>query len=158
MKHKVTRYNIFEYLDILQTLETRNEKIEFMRRYQTKEIIWFFKVMFEENNLTTTKVPEYTPCIYDPGCTYKSVISDLRLLEGMFNGRFDVNEEKYRRKLLLVLENVPAGDAKYLEVLIKRKTIKGITRRLVGAAFPQYFPDIVKTPGPKAKKSVETLK
>lgn len=144
MVYKVAAYTLPEIFEKLPTLNSKQEKIDLLRRYNSDEMQWFLRATFGGQKMYDLEVPVYNPSVFPAGYSYSTLKLSLVQLNLIRRGH-QYEEKKAQRILWRVLETVSAPEAKLVEQAIKGKAkIPGLTKTVVEGAFKGIVPETKK--------------
>lgn len=144
------RLGIAEIFQKVEAADTKDEKIETLRKYGTEihnvTLFLFLRFMFEAEAEWHPDLPKgkvkYKPCpFFDQ---QPALYQKLKLLPRLFFVRSPLAMEPEKRQYLYVqlLESLDVHDAAIVEGLrMKKPVYKSITRALVDEAFPGLVQD-----------------
>jgi hypothetical protein len=133
-----------EIFEKFETLESREDKITYLKKVANRPFIEFLTGMFNPNVQFDVAIPDYRPSFDPPGLSmtyldaemqriYRFVVGHPRRAEGL-------TDKKKSELLLVVLESLHKDEAKLLvELLTKKVKVKGLTAKLVSDVFPEIF-------------------
>ena len=122
-------------------LKTKQEKVEWLKRHNSKPLRNVLKLMYDKNlefNIPNEE-PPYTPS--ESPESHGMLYRESRKLKYFVKGFDGDNLAKPRREALFIqmLETVDKDDAKLLIDMIKQKPLKGLSVDTVNAAFGENF-------------------
>lgn len=133
-----------EIFEKFETLETRADRIEYLRKVSNRPFIEFLTGVFNPNVQFDAPIPDYRESHDPAGLSmtyldaemqriYRFVVGHPRRAEGL-------TDKKKTELLLVVLESLHRDEAKLLvQLLTKKVKVKGLTAKLVHEAFPEIF-------------------
>ena len=135
--------SLSEIINTACKLKTKEEKIAFLQKNNSKALRNIFKLMYDKSlELTIPSVtPPYTPSEYPDshGLLYR----ETRKLKYFVKGHGGDNINKIRREALFIqmLETVDKDDAVLLTKVIKQKPLPGLPAAVVREALGDFIPD-----------------
>lgn len=133
-----------EIFEKFETLPTRAEKIEYLRKVANKPFIEFLTGAFNPNVQFDVDIPDYRPSFDPPGLSMTYLDAEMqriyRFVVGHPRRPENLSAKKKSELLLVVLESLHKDEAKLLvDLLTKKVKIKGLTPKLVTEAFPEIY-------------------
>lgn len=133
-----------EIFEKFETLSTRAEKIEYLRKVANKPFIEFLTGAFNPTVQFDVDIPEYRPSFDPPGLSMTYLDSEMQRLYRFVVGHprrpENLSAKKKSELLLVVLESLHKDEAKLLvDLLTKKVKVKGLTPKLVHEAFPEIY-------------------
>lgn len=134
--------NIYEVFDEVAKETSRQKKIEILRNNDSYALRNVLKGSFDKDiQFVIERVPYYKPSDSPPGMGYSSMTQELgrAYLFEKNNPRVSPNLSSERREQILIqiLEALEAKEAEvYMNMLLKKQKVKGLTESLVKEAFP----------------------
>lgn len=133
-----------EIFEKFETLQTRAEKIEYLRKVANKPFIEFLTGAFNPNVQFDVDIPDYRPSFDPPGLSMTYLDAEMqriyRFVVGHPRRPENLSAKKKTELLLVVLESLHKDEAKLLvDLLTKKIKIKGLTPKLVNEAFPEIY-------------------
>lgn len=130
-----------EIFDKLQTLNTREEKIQLLRKNSTIQFKDFLRGLFDPNIKFDVEIPEYRPSIEPAGLNYSSLHTEMNrayiFVIGHPKSPTGLTAQKKMAILKNMLESVHKNEAELLIGMLKKNLkIKSLTPKLVNEAFP----------------------
>ena len=137
------KLGIAEILDRASKKETKAEKIEVLRTYDSVTLRTVLQGSFDPNIKWDLPEgdPPYKPCVYDDmqGRLYQETRRLWMFLEGR---KPELTKLKKEVLFIGLIESLDKEDAKLmLAIKDKKMPYKGITYKLVQEAFPGLLPD-----------------
>lgn len=137
------KLGIAEILENCTKLESRNEKIEYLRKNDSQTLRAIFQGAFDPGIVWALPegAPPYKPCEFfdQEGRLYQET---RRLYLFLKDGNPNLTALKRESLFIALLESIAPADAKLLvEVKDKKMPFKGITVKLVQEAFPGLIPN-----------------
>lgn len=128
-----------EVFDLVRETKTQEEKIKALRAYDSKQMRWFiYNTYFVDWSGIT--IPSYKPNHRPPEICNMSIKTALTRLEAAFQNK-DKNPKLTEKLLDIVLNEVSAKEAELLVNLFQGKKIKGVSKAVLKAAYPNFFPN-----------------
>jgi hypothetical protein len=128
-----------EVFDLVRKTESQEEKVKALRAYDSKQMRWFiYNTYFVD--WSGVKVPDYKPNHRPPEICNMSIKTSIARLDAAYQ-HSTKNPDLTRKLLDIVLHEVSADEAELLTNMIKGKKIKGVSKSVLKAAFPNFFPD-----------------
>ena len=137
--------NIYEIFDEFEQAETKQEKVEVLKRNDNYALRNVLRGSFDPNvSFTVERVPHYKPSDSPPGLSYTSIHQELgrAYLFEKNNPRTDPNLSDSRKEQLLIqiLETLEKREAEiFMNMLLKKQKVKGLNDKIVKEAFPNLF-------------------
>ena len=130
-----------EIFEKFQALNTREEKINLLRKNATIEFKDFLRGLFDPNIKFDVDIPEYRPAIEPAGLNYSSLHAEMNRVYLFAVGHpktpAGVTPQKKMAILKNMLESVNKNEAELLIGMLKKNLkIKTLTPKLVNEAFP----------------------
>jgi hypothetical protein len=133
-----------EIFEKFETLSTRAEKIEYLRKVANKPFIEFLTGAFNPNVQFDVDIPNYRQSFDPAGLSMTYLDSEMQRLYRFVVGHprraENLSAKKKTELLLVVLESLHKDEAKLLvDLLTKKVKVKGLTPKLVHEAFPEIY-------------------
>lgn len=129
-----------EILHDFQNVDTREEKIKILRKYDHPRFRTFFQYLYSPRIIFDVIIPEYRPAIEPAGLNFSYIDSEIPKLYRFIknhNRRTNVLPKKLSNLLLVVLESLHKDEAVIMVNLMKKDLgIKYLTPSMVQEAFP----------------------
>ncbi len=141
----IRNMNIYEIFNEFEKANTRNEKIDVLRRHGNYALRSVLKGTFDPNvKFVIQNIPYYKPSDAPPGLGYTSINQELgrAYLFEENNPKVASNLSMKRREeiLIQILESLEAKEAEvYMNMLLKKQRVEGMTTEIVKEAFPDLF-------------------
>ena len=138
--------NIYELFEEFQKKPTKEEKINYLRSNGTWALKNVLKGTFDPNvQFVFDKPVDYKDTLSPPGLSYSSIHQELgRIYIFEKNSpKTDPNLKFERKKQILIqiLEALEKREAEvFMNMLLKKQDVKGLTYDLVKEAFPDLLP------------------
>lgn len=140
MVYKVAAYTLPEIFEKLPTLNSKQEKIDLLKSYNSDEMQWFLRATFGDQKMYDLEVPVYKPSVFPEGYSYSTLKLSLVQLNLIRKGH-KYDSKQANRILWRVLETVSANEAKLVEMAIAGKAkVPGLTKTVVEGAFAGIIP------------------
>lgn len=129
---------IFEDYD---KLKTKEERVNFLRKYDTPRFRAFFIAAFNKGVEFDVDVPPYRPAPEPAGLNYTYLDSEMDKLYRFVKNHpmrpTNLTREKQKQLLVVILESLHKDEAELLVQLINKKLkIKNLNAEIVKEAFP----------------------
>lgn len=133
-----------EIFEKFETLSSRTEKIDYLRKVGNKPFVEFLTGVFNPNVQFDVKIPDYRPSFDPAGLSMTYLDAEMqriyRFVVGHPRRAENLTDRKKSELLLVVLESLHKDEAKLLvELLTKKVKVKGLTAKLVHEAFPEIY-------------------
>ena len=133
-----------EIFEKFETLETRAERIEYLKKVVNRPFIEFLTGVFNPNVQFDVEIPDYRPSFDPPGLSMTYLDSEMqriyRFVVGHPRRAENLSDKKKSELLLVVLESLHKDEAQLLvQLLTKKVKVKGLTAKLVHEAFPEIY-------------------
>lgn len=129
-----------EIFEEFQEADTRQDKINILRKYDHPRLRLFFELLFNKDIKFDVEIPTYRPAPEPAGLNYSYIESEIPKLYRFIEGhpdRTNVPPNKLKNLLVVVLESLHKDDAEILVNLFKKDLgIKYLTPKIVSEAFP----------------------
>jgi len=137
------KLGIAEILENCTKLQTRSEKIEYLRKNDSQTLRAIFQGVYDKGIIWDLPegAPPYKPCEYfdQEGRLYQET---RRLYLFIKDGNPNLTKLKRESLFIALLESIAPADAKLMvEVKDKKMPYKDITLNLVQETFPGLIPD-----------------
>jgi hypothetical protein len=138
--------NIYEIFDEFEAAQTKEEKIEVLRKNNSYALTNVLRGTFDSSiEFVIDKVPYYKPSDSPPGLAYTSIHQELSraYLFEKNNPRVPPNLSEKRREELLIglLESLEKREAEvFMNMLLKKQTVRGLNKKIINEAFPNLLP------------------
>ena len=124
--------NLYEIFDEFEKASTKQDKIDILRNNSSYA-------------LTITNIPYYKPSDSPPGLSYSSIHQELgrTYIFEKNNPKVSPNLSDKRKEhiLIQILECLEEREAQiYMNMLLKKQRVKGLTSNVVKEAFPDLLP------------------
>jgi hypothetical protein len=135
------RLSISEICNKIAELKTKEEKIEWLRKYDTMPLRLVLRMMYDERVefLVPNTPPPWKKNAYVgvEGMLYKEARRLRIFVKG--GGYESLNQVKREQLFISLLEDIDNKDAELLCQMIAQKPIKGLTKKTLEEAFPDLF-------------------
>jgi len=146
--------SLSEIVNKASSLQSREEKVDFLRKNNSQSLRTILTVMFDtENfkwNIPSNTVPPYTPSPHfeSQGMLYRQTRKLRYFIKGYDGDRLN----QYRREFLFIelLESIDKDDAKLMESVLLQQPPKGLTVDVVNESLGLSLP--LPTQPEKSKK------
>jgi hypothetical protein len=133
-----------EIFEKFETLETRADRIAYLKKVANRPFIEFLTGVFNPNIQFDVIIPDYSPSFDPPGLSMTYLDAEMqriyRFIVGHPKRPENLTDKKKSELLLVVLESLHKDEAKLLvQFLTKKVKVKGLTAKLVNEAFPEIF-------------------
>ena len=130
-----------EIFETVNKLESKEEKIELLKLYDTKHMRWLVDFIYntEKDDLY---IPPYQKNNRPPEICNTSIGRSLTRINSAIRIRRTNTERahrKYRDLMTIVLQEVSKDEAKLLEDVFNGKKITGIHKSVWKAVYPEFF-------------------
>lgn len=127
-------------LEEISQLKTKDEKIAALKQNDNSTIRLVLQGMYDPRVewLLPEGVPPYKPNL-DSGSEGFLLHESRKLYLFVKGGNDGVHQIKREKLFIDILEFVHPDDAKLLLQMKEKKPIKGITKEIIGAAYPELF-------------------
>jgi len=141
------RLYLGEILTAVCKEKKRKLKIQILQNYDQPRLRKYFEYLYDEKivfNLPKDIPYEESRLSYGVSFAdfFHSMPKMYMFIDGQYPEKF--NEGRRHLKFTQLLESFPPEEAKLLDLLRNKKTMKGITRKLIEEAFPGLLPVIKK--------------
>lgn len=130
-----------EVLDIAGKLNTNEEKIAYLRKYNGRELSWYINSLYNDD-WSKLVIPDYKPSHLPVGAnflTIRGVLPRILIVQNMI-AQENINTKKVDDLMLLVLENISKGEAELLVRLFKKQVkIDGLSKTIWKQVYPSFF-------------------
>lgn len=126
-----------EVFDLVSQAETREDKINLLRLYDTKSLRFIVNGLYNVD-WSDLKIPNYKPSNRPPEVADSNILKSIPRIEAAYQYRLrrpDVAE----RAILNVLESVSSREAELLVNMMAGRKIDGISKAVFKAAYPHFF-------------------
>lgn len=138
--------NLYEVFDEFEKAPTKQDKINVLRSNSSYALREVLRGTYNPNiEFTITNVPYYKPSDAPPGLGYSSIHQELSrayIFESN-NPKVSPNLSDKRKEQILIqiLECLEEREAQiYMNMLLKKQRVKGLTSNMVKEAFPDLLP------------------
>lgn len=129
-----------EILEEFQSVDSRADKIRVLRKYDHPRFRDFFVMLFNPKIEFDVEIPNYRPAVEPAGLNYTYLDMEMSRMYRFIKNhprRTNLNPERQKSLLLVVLESLHKDEAELLVKLINKKVdVKFLTSKLVEEAFP----------------------
>lgn len=138
--------NIYEVFAEFEQATTKQSKIDTLRNNDSYALREVLRGTFDPNiEFTVTTIPYYKPSDAPPGLGYSSIHQELgrAYLFEKNNPKVSKNLSDKRKEQILIqiLECLESKEAEvYMNMLLKKQRVKGLTSNIVREAFPSLLP------------------
>ena len=139
--------NLYEVFAEFEKSPSRQDKINILKNNSSYALREVLKGTFTPNiEFTVTNIPFYKPSDAPPGLGYSSIHQELSraYLFEKNNPKVSRNLSDKRKEQLLIqiLECLEEREAQiYINMLLKKQRVKGLTSNIVKEAFPDLLPE-----------------
>ena len=139
--------NLYEVFAEFEKSPSRQDKINILKNNSSYALREVLKGTFNPNiEFTVTNIPFYKPSDAPPGLGYSSIHQELSraYLFEKNNPKVSRNLSDKRKEQLLIqiLECLEEKEAQiYINMLLKKQRVKGLTSNIVKEAFPGLLPE-----------------
>lgn len=139
--------NLYEVFAEFEKSPSRQDKINILKNNSSYALREVLKGTFNPNiEFTVTNIPFYKPSDAPPGLGYSSIHQELSraYLFEKNNPKVSRNLSDKRKEQLLIqiLECLEEREAQiYINMLLKKQRVKGLTSNIVKEAFPDLLPE-----------------
>lgn len=139
--------NLYEVFAEFEKSPSRQDKINILKNNSSYALREVLKGTFNPNiEFTVTNIPFYKPSDAPPGLGYSSIHQELSraYLFEKNNPKVSRNLSDKRKEQLLIqiLECLEEKEAQiYINMLLKKQRVKGLTSNIVKEAFPDLLPE-----------------
>jgi hypothetical protein len=137
--------NIYEIFDEYELLESKEERIYFLRDNQSFALKSVLQGTYSPNvQFTIEKMPNYKPSDSPPGLSYSSIQQELgrAYLFEANNPRVPAGLSQKRKEEILIqmLEVLEKRESEvFMNMLLKKQKVKGLDAKIVHEAFPDLW-------------------
>lgn len=134
--------NIYEIFEEFEKAETRQQKIEVLRKNDRMTLRNVLQGAFHPAiQYVFKKSVEYKPSDSPPGMAYANLDTEFRRVYLFVEGAKSVDPkltlERKKQILIQILETLEAKEATvFMNMILKNLKVKGLTAKLVEEAFP----------------------
>lgn len=138
--------NLYEVFDEFEKAPTKQDKINVLRSNSSYALREVLRGTYNPNiEFTITNVPYYKPSDAPPGLGYSSIHQELSraYIFEKNNPKVSSNLSDKRKEQILIqiLECLEEREAQiYMNMLLKKQRVKGLTSNMVKEAFPDLLP------------------
>lgn len=138
--------NVYEIFDEFEKAETKEDKINVLRRNDCFALRQILNGTFNPNiYFVIDRVPYYKPSDAPPGMGYTTIHSELgrAYLFQTEHPKLDPNTtmETREKVLIQILEALEAREAEiFMNMLLKKQKVKGLNAKIVKEAFNDLLP------------------
>ena len=138
--------NIYEIFEEFEKAESRKEKVEVLQKNNSWALQSVLQGIFDPNiQFVFNKPVEYKTPDSPPGMSYTSIHHELgRVYIFQKNHpRVDpaLTQQRKEHILIQILESLEAKESKvFMNMLLKKHDVKGLTYKIVNEAFPNLLP------------------
>ena len=132
---------LHEIMDEFDQAKTREEKVNVLKKYDSKNLREFFVALFNETVQFDVEVPNYRPAPEPAGLNYLYLETEVpklyRFVKNHPNRPKELTAKKQKELLTVMLESLHKDEAALLIKLMKKDLgIKFLTPSLVKEAYP----------------------
>jgi hypothetical protein len=137
------KLSIAEVVNKATELKTVDEKVEWLRKYDSGALRTVLKYMYDKN--VEFLIPDTAPpwkknqYVGVEGMLYAEARRLKIFIKG--GGYDNLNQVKREQLFISLLEDVDNDDAELLCKMIAQKPLKGLSKNVVVTAFPTEFPE-----------------
>jgi hypothetical protein len=138
--------NLYEVFDEFEKASSKQDKINVLRNNSSYALREVLRGTYHPNiEFTITNIPYYKPSDAPPGLGYSSIHQELSrayIFESN-NPKVSPNLSDKRKEQILIqiLECLEEKEAQiYMNMLLKKQRVKGLTSNMVKEAFPDLLP------------------
>lgn len=134
--------NIYEIFEEFEKAETRQQKIEVLRKNDRMTLRNVLQGAFHPAiKYNIKKAPEYKRSDSPPGLAYANLDTEFRrvylFVEGSKKADPNLTPERREHLLIQLLETLEAKEAEvFMNMIMKNLKVKGLTQKIVEEAFP----------------------
>lgn len=138
--------NIYEVFDEFAAAHSRGDKINVLRKNDSYALRNVLVGIFHPNvHFNVSEPVTFKPSDSPPGMGYSSIHQELDRVylfeKNNPKANPDLTEKRKREILVQMLESLEAREAEvFLNMLLKRQPVKGLTPKIVSEAFPGLIP------------------
>lgn len=138
--------NLYEIFDEFEKASTKQDKIDILRNNSSYALREVLRGTYHPNiEFTITNIPYYKPSDSPPGLSYSSIHQELgrTYIFEKNNPKVSPNLSDKRKEhiLIQILECLEEREAQiYMNMLLKKQRVKGLTSNVVKEAFPDLLP------------------
>lgn len=142
----MTTKNLYEVFEDFEAAPTRKDKIAVLQNNATYALMNVLRGTFDPNvEFVIERVPYYNPSDSPPGLGYTSIHQEIgrAYIFEKNNPKVEPTLSLERKELLLIqiLEALEKREAEvFMNMLLKKQKVKGLTPNIVKEAFPQLIP------------------
>jgi hypothetical protein len=138
--------NIYEVFEEFEKAKTKEEKVYVLRKNATYALREVLRGTFNPNiRFFINEVPQYKPSDAPIGLGYSSIHQELgrAYLFELNNPKVapTLTENRKKQILIQILETLEAKESEiFVNMLLKKQEVKGLTPAIVKEAFPDILP------------------